>query len=95
MSDERISDERLKFLSDANYEGWEISRSEIRKMAMELLALRASHAELMSQLQLIFQQVTNGRVCYFGDHTGYEPQFSTMQVCRWDAALESARKVGA
>lgn len=41
-------------------------------------------------LRSIYQKVTNGRLCYFGTHTGYEPQFSTSETERWAAVLATS-----
>jgi hypothetical protein len=42
---------------------------------------------LAEQLRSVHQQTVNGRLCYFGNHTGYEPQFSSTQTERWASAL--------
>jgi hypothetical protein len=52
--------------------------------------LIAAAPELVAELILIHQQVTNGRLCYFGDHTGYTPQIGSEQTDRWKALIAKA-----
>lgn len=48
---------------------------------------RADAQRLYEELKVIHQKVTNGRLCYFGDHTGYESQFSSEEAAWWSAAI--------
>lgn len=61
----------------------------MRDKAMDQVAeLKIKNCELIRLLRGIYAEVTNGRLCHFGDHTGYTPQFSSAQTDRWVAALE-------
>ena len=62
-----------------------------RELTSQLAALKQSLGECVKALENIHGQVTNGRLCYFGDHTGYKPQFSSEQTIRWNAALANAK----
>jgi hypothetical protein len=49
-------------------------------------------AELEAALRGIYQQVTNCPLCYFGDHTGYQPQIGSNQTERWAKLLDGEPK---
>jgi hypothetical protein len=52
-----------------------------------VIALKAKNVELENTLRYIYKHVTNGRLCYFGDHTGYESKFSSGQTEQWAKLL--------
>ena len=53
-------------------------------------ALLKDYRAAVKALEQIRNQVSNGRLCYFGDHTGYTPRISSEQVEAWNEALRSA-----
>lgn len=67
-----------------------IPNRDLVSAAPDLLALAV---ELREALGGIAQQVSNGRLCYFGDHTGYQPQFNSAQVEAWQCALSHAAQL--
>lgn len=66
---------------------------QLSSALIQLAALRTSRDALLVELTTIRNQVVNGRLCYFGDHTGYEPQFSSEQTGRWNAAIAAAQQL--
>jgi len=58
----------------------------------ELAASQKKMDALLRTLIGIRNQVVNGRVGHFGDHTGYTPQFSSAQVERWSATIAIAEE---
>lgn len=76
--------------------GDEMSDTYTREeIVRELEWLRDSHGNLLETLTAIRNQVVNGRLCYFGDHTGYQTQFSSDQTVRWAATIFRAEKITA
>jgi len=55
---------------------------------LALFAAETRVRELAKILNSIADRVTNGPLCYYGDHTGYQPQIGSGEVERWRTAAK-------
>lgn len=86
MSEPKRTKEELRTYSH------ETVRGLVDQRDAEIAALKASHAELVKVLENIRDQVIGGKPCFYGDHTGFEPQFTFIQTQHWEDILENAKE---